>query len=76
MAQFAFNNAKHTATQETPFFMNYRYHPLFCDIPQWQNKSISENAEKKVETMENLRMQLSQDIDFMNMWSAVYYNRH
>ena len=33
-AQFAFNNTKHTATQETPFFMNYRYHPLFCDIPQ------------------------------------------
>ena len=50
-----------------PFFVNYGYHPLFYGILQQQNKSISENAEKKVETMENLHTQLSQDINFMNM---------
>ena len=75
-AQFAFNNTKHTATQETPFFANYRYHPFFCGKLQHQDRSISENTENKVDKMRDLHTQLSQDIDFMNMRSAVYYNKH
>ena len=66
-AQFAFNNTKHTAMQETPFFANYGYHPFFCGKLQHQDRSISENTENKVEKMRDLHMQLSQDIDFMNM---------
>ena len=66
-AQFAFNNAKHTATQETPFFANYGYHPFFCGKLQYQDRSISENAENKVDKLRELHTQLSQDIDFMNM---------
>ena len=27
MAQFAFNNAAHTTTRETPFYANHGYHP-------------------------------------------------
>ena len=27
MAQFAFNNTVHTTTGETPFYVNYGYHP-------------------------------------------------
>ena len=27
MAQFAFNNTVHTTTRETPFYINYGYHP-------------------------------------------------
>ena len=75
-AQFAFNNTKHSVMKETPFFMNYRYHPFFCGRPQNQNESISENTENKVDTMRNLHTQLSQDINFINMRSMIYYNRH
>ena len=75
-AQFAFNNVKHLIIKEMPFFANYRYHPFFCDKLQNQSKSISENAENKVNMMRNLHMQLSQDINFMNMRSIIYYNRH
>ena len=75
-AQFAFNNAKNTVMQEMPFFTNYRYHPFFCGKPQHQDRSILENAENKVDKIRDLHTQLSQDIDFMNLQSAVYYNKH
>ena len=50
-----------------PFFVNYRYHSFFYGKPQYQDRSISENTENKVDKMRDLHIQLSQDIDFMNL---------
>ena len=74
MAQFAFNNAVHTTTGETPFYANYGYHPSIAGEKR-QNKSTSDKAEKKIEKLKNLHEQLRNDIDFMNLRASVYYNK-
>ena len=33
MAQFTFNNVEHSTTKVTPFYANYRYHPLLYGQP-------------------------------------------
>ena len=53
MAQFAFNNTVYTATGETPFYMNYGYHPSITG-EKWQSESISDKVEKKIEKLKNL----------------------
>ena len=75
MAQFAFNNAVHTTTGETSFYVNYRYHPSITG-EKWQNKSTSDKVEKKIKKLKNLHKQLWNDIDFMNLQALVYYNKH
>ena len=65
MAQFAFNNAVHSITGETPFYMNHGYHPSIMGEKQ-QNESTSDKVEKKIEKLKNLHEQLQNDIDFMN----------
>lgn len=75
MAQFAYNNAKHMTMNETPFFANHGYHPILYRIPE-KTETVSENAEKIINTLKQLHKQLSRDIDFINLQAAVYYNRH
>ena len=75
MAQFAYNNAKHSTTEETLFYANYGYHLLLAGEKQ-ENKSTSEEAIKTTEKLKNLHNQLSKDINFMNLQASVYYNKH
>ena len=33
LAEFSYNNSKHSATTQTPFFANYGYHPRMSLLP-------------------------------------------
>jgi hypothetical protein len=74
MAQFAYNNAIHSTTGETPFFANYRYNPTLIGEPQNKVPTVEEAADL-VDTINYLRTQLSRDIEFMNLKMAIYYNK-
>ena len=71
MAQFAFNNAIHSTTKDTLFYINYGYNPSLYREPR-PCKSLSESAKETVEKLKNLHTQLKNDIDFMNLQSMIY----
>ena len=75
MAQFAYNNAMHATTKETPFFTNYGYNPTLIGEP-FNKQQIANQADNTVETIRQLHAQLSKDIDFMNIRTARYYNEN
>jgi transposase InsO family protein len=75
MAQFAYNNAIHSTTQETPFFTNYGYNPTLIGEP-FNKEQIAKEADNTVKTIQKLHAQLSKDIDFMNIRMAKYYNEN
>jgi hypothetical protein len=74
MAQFAYNNAVHSTTRETPFFANYGYNPVLIGEPQ-NKETVLEEAEEVINTINYIRTQLSRDIEFMNLCMVIYYNR-
>jgi hypothetical protein len=75
MAQFAYNNAMHSTIHETPFFANYGYHPTLMAQP-FQRQQIANDAATMIKTIQNLHSQLSNDIDFMNLRMAKYYDQN
>src|SRR5436189_6225952 len=63
LAEFAYNNAKHTSTQTSPFFANYGRHPRFSvRVTEFDQTPSNPSAEDLVETLkvihESLRHQL------------------
>jgi hypothetical protein len=72
MAQFAYNNAVHATTGETPFFANYGYNPVLIGEPR-NKEAVSEEAEEVIDTIDYIRTQLSRDIEFMNLRMAICY---
>jgi hypothetical protein len=47
MAQFAYNNAVHATTGETPFFANYGYNPVLIREPQ-NKEAVLEEVEEVI----------------------------
>jgi hypothetical protein len=74
MAQFAYNNAVHSTTGETPFFANYGYNPILIREPR-NKEAVSEEAEEVINMIDYIWTQLSRDIKFINLCMAIYYNK-
>ena len=74
MAQFTYNNTEHSTIQEMLFYANYGYNPTLIEEKQ-KNKSNSDKAVKAAEKLKTIHKQLSQDIEYANTRSAIYYNQ-
>jgi hypothetical protein len=48
MAQFAYNNAVHLTTEETLFFVNYRYNPILIGEPR-NKETVLEEVEEVID---------------------------
>jgi transposase InsO family protein len=75
MAQFAYNNAMHATTKETPFFTNYGYNPTLLGEPL-NKQQLANQAGNTIGAIRQLHAQLSKDIDFVNLRTARYYNEN
>ena len=73
-AQLAYNNAVHSTTNETPFFANYGYHPVVYGEPIGRT-AVAESARLKANELKQLHLQLSRDIDFVNLRMKKYYDQ-
>lgn len=74
-AQFAYNNAMHATTQETPFFANYGRNPSLAREPIGEH-AIAETARLMVTDIKHLHLQLARDIEFLNLRMKMYYDRN
>ena len=72
-AQFAYNNAMHATTQESPFYANYGYHPVLMGNPIGEH-ATAESARILASGMKQLHLQLARDIDFFNLRMKTYYD--
>ena len=55
LAEFAYNNSTHASTQETPFYINYRYHPKIDMLLAWREESpVAEDFAKQMEELHTI----------------------
>jgi len=64
LAEFAYNNAKHSSTQVSPFYANYGYHPRMSVTDQATHHSGSSNpaADAFVKRLERIHQDLVQNL--------------
>jgi transposase InsO family protein len=74
MAQFAYNNAMHATTKETPFFANYGLNPTIIGEPIGK-QPVAESSRLLATGLKQLHLQLSRDIEFLNMRMKFYYDQ-
>jgi hypothetical protein len=74
MAQFAYNNAMHATTKETPFFANYGFNPTIIGEPIGR-QPLAESSRLLATGLKQLHLQLSRDIEFLNMRMKFYYDQ-
>src|SRR5690606_4236501 len=74
LAEFTYNNTKHTATNESPFYAVFGYHPHFnANLPR-----VNANVPLATERLNNLR-DVQEDLKFFiknaQLSYEEYYNR-
>lgn len=73
LAEFTYNNAKHTSTTISPFYANYGYHPRF------QLKIVSEkktpSAETYIDVIKNLHTTMQAELKTSQENYKKYYDR-
>jgi hypothetical protein len=69
-----YNNAVHLTTRETPFFVNYGYNPVLIREPR-NKEAVSEEAEEVINMINYIQTQLSRDIEFINLYIVIYYDK-
>jgi transposase InsO family protein len=74
VAQIAYNNAEHATTKESPFFANYGYHPTVFGQPKGK-AAMAESSRLLATGLRQLHLQLSRDIDFVNLRMKKYYDQ-
>ncbi len=75
IAQFVYNNSKHSITGVTPFYANYGKHPESQKLP-FDTQRWSQNASLNAEQLKSLHQQMKEDLDFLNLRIAHYHNQH
>jgi hypothetical protein len=77
LAEFAYNNAKHSATQVSPFFANYGYHPR-CTIKVAPPQEASTNpaAEDLVSKFKRIHEKIRSDLAEAQTSYRKYYDVH
>src|SRR5262249_821029 len=75
-AEFAYNNAVHASTSQSPFFANYGYHPSAPNtvVPR-ANSSSSPTAEELAQSLRKLHQQLTAILADAVATQARFYNR-
>ncbi|KAK4700362.1 hypothetical protein P7C70_g5887, partial [Phenoliferia sp. Uapishka_3] len=75
LAQFAYNDSKHSATGTTPFLANYGYSPRLDVSQPSERHSVSErSAEAFVKRMQKTHELIRTEIDAANIRAAKYYD--
>ncbi|KKA19802.1 hypothetical protein T310_6205, partial [Rasamsonia emersonii CBS 393.64] len=74
IAQFAYNNAINSTTGETPFYVNYRYHPQLAYKPLNQQEEAL-LARKWTDNLQHMHTMMQRDIEFVNLRIATYYDK-
>ena len=64
LAEFAYNNAKHTSTGYTPFKFNCRYHPRISHRKDVNCHSRSKTVDKLNEKLENLMAAYKKNLQY------------
>lgn len=75
VAQFAYNNAMHATTKESPFFANYGYNPTITGEPIGDH-TVAESSRILVTEIKQLHLQMSRDIEFVNLRMKNYYDKN
>jgi hypothetical protein len=68
------NNAMHATTKETLFFANYGFNPTIIGEPLGKH-SIADSSRLLVDGLKQLHLQLSRDIEFLNIRMKHYYDQ-
>lgn len=74
IAQFAYNNAMHATTKETPFFANYGYNPKLIGEPR-NKHNVAESARLLATGVRQLHLQMARDIEFLNLRMKMHYDQ-
>ena len=64
----------HATTRETPFFANYRLNPTIIGEPI-REKPVAESSRLLANGLKQLHLQLSRDIEFLNLRIKFYYDQ-
>jgi hypothetical protein len=75
MAQFAYNNSKHSTTGISPSEANYGYHPNVHGESRNKNP-VAEKADAYVKRVKSIQTQLTRNLEFMNLRMIIYYDKH
>jgi hypothetical protein len=74
-AQIAYNSAATSTTGVSPFFANYGFNPTTTAGIRGK-ESLSEQAKVKYDKLVNLHQELTRDIEWISLRSAMYYNNN
>jgi hypothetical protein len=73
IAEFAYNNAVHTATRQTPFFANFGYNPT---IPSLHLTPSDPDAAHYLDALRDVQASIARELEFAKAQAAEFANRH